>query len=141
MPPSSDPTARDFVPGPFSFPRLKHTYDSTIAPDVAIALYRILQEALTNIVKYAKAKNVHIDLVVASDNVTLLIDDDGIGIADNARHDRLSHGIAGMRQRVKGLHGEFSIGRRATGGTMIEVNIPLPGDANATTAAAPIVEA
>ncbi|KAJ6438516.1 mitochondrial 54S ribosomal protein YmL7/YmL5 [Purpureocillium lavendulum] len=39
MPPSSDPTARDFVPGPFSFPRLKHTYDSTIAPDLLALTY------------------------------------------------------------------------------------------------------
>ena len=60
------------------------------------------------------------------DNVTLLIEDDGIGIPDKAPNDRLSHGIAGMRQRVKALHGEFSIGRRPEGGTLIEVNIPLP---------------
>lgn len=39
MPPSSDPTARDFVPGPFSFPRLRHTYDSTIAPDLMTLTY------------------------------------------------------------------------------------------------------
>ncbi|KHN95812.1 Ribosomal protein L5 [Metarhizium album ARSEF 1941] len=39
-PPASDPTARDFVPGPFSFPRLKHTYDSTIAPDLLTMTYQ-----------------------------------------------------------------------------------------------------
>ncbi|KJZ74191.1 hypothetical protein HIM_06422 [Hirsutella minnesotensis 3608] len=39
MPPSSDPTARDFVPGPLNFPRLKHTYDSTIAPDLMTLSY------------------------------------------------------------------------------------------------------
>ncbi|KOS19361.1 54S ribosomal protein L7 [Escovopsis weberi] len=39
-PPSSDPTARDFVPGPFSFPRLKHTYDSAIAPDLLTLTYK-----------------------------------------------------------------------------------------------------
>lgn len=39
-PKSSDPTARDFVPGPFSFPRLKHTYDSTIAPDLLAMTYQ-----------------------------------------------------------------------------------------------------
>lgn len=38
-PPSSDPTARDFVPGPFNLPRLKHTYDSTIAPDLMTLTY------------------------------------------------------------------------------------------------------
>ncbi|KAI9149239.1 ribosomal L5 precursor mitochondrial [Paramyrothecium foliicola] len=40
MPASSDPTARDFVPGPFNFPRLKHTYDSTIAPDLMTLTYK-----------------------------------------------------------------------------------------------------
>ncbi|CAM1508313.1 Fc.00g051610.m01.CDS01 [Cosmosporella sp. VM-42] len=39
MPPPSDPTARDYVPGPFNFPRLKHTYDSTIAPDLMTLTY------------------------------------------------------------------------------------------------------
>ncbi|KFG78762.1 hypothetical protein MANI_005142 [Metarhizium anisopliae] len=39
-PPASDPTARDFVPGPFNFPRLKHTYDSTIAPDLLTMTYQ-----------------------------------------------------------------------------------------------------
>jgi large subunit ribosomal protein L5 len=40
MPKSSDPTARDFVPGPFNLPRLKHTYDSTIAPDMLTLAYK-----------------------------------------------------------------------------------------------------
>ncbi|KAG6010772.1 hypothetical protein E4U21_004160 [Claviceps maximensis] len=40
IPKSSDPTARDFVPGPFSFPRLRHTYDSTIAPDLMTMTYQ-----------------------------------------------------------------------------------------------------
>ena len=99
--------------------------DSVIAPQVSIALYRILQEALTNIVKYAKAKKVNVDLGVTSDDVTLLIEDDGVGIPEDAQNNLLSHGIAGMRQRVRALHGEFAIARRPEGGTMIEVNIPL----------------
>jgi signal transduction histidine kinase len=100
--------------------------DQSIPPQISIALYRILQEALTNIVKYARAKSVHVDLGLTPETVTLLIEDDGIGIADKAPDDRLSHGIVGMRQRAKALHGEFSIGRRPEGGTRIEVHIPLP---------------
>jgi signal transduction histidine kinase len=99
--------------------------DQAIPPPVSIALYRILQEALTNIVKYARARNVDVDLGLTSGAVTLLIEDDGIGIADSAPSDRLSHGIVGMRQRVKALYGTFAIGRRPEGGTLIEVNIPL----------------
>jgi signal transduction histidine kinase len=101
------------------------TDDSVIAPQVSIALYRILQEALTNIVKYAQAKNVSVDLGLTEDTVTLLIEDDGVGIPKDAQNNLLSHGIAGMRQRVRALHGEFAIARRPEGGTMIEVNIPI----------------
>jgi signal transduction histidine kinase len=99
--------------------------DVTLDPHVAIALYRIVQEALTNIVKYSRANNVHVELSASDDNVTMLIEDDGVGIPEGAQNNRLSHGIFGMRQRVKALHGEFSIGRRPEGGTLIEVNIPL----------------
>ncbi|KAH6892225.1 ribosomal protein L5 domain-containing protein [Thelonectria olida] len=45
VPPSSDPTARDFVPGPFNFPRLKHTYDTTIAPDLMTMTYTHVPQA------------------------------------------------------------------------------------------------
>jgi signal transduction histidine kinase len=99
--------------------------DSGIAPGVSIALYRILQEALTNIVKYARAKSVGVDLGLTEDTITLLIEDDGIGIPDGAQKNLLSHGISGMRQRVRALHGEFAIARRSEGGTIIEVNIPI----------------
>jgi signal transduction histidine kinase len=99
--------------------------DLELDPHVSIALYRILQEALTNVVKYARAKNIHVELNASDDNVSLVIEDDGVGIPDGAQKNRLSHGITGMRQRVRALHGEFSIGRRPEGGTLIEVNIPL----------------
>jgi signal transduction histidine kinase len=115
------------------------TDDSTIAPQVSIALYRILQEALTNIVKYAKARHVSVDLGLGSDTITLLIEDDGVGIADDAQNNLLSHGIAGMRQRVRALHGDFAIGRRQEGGTVIEINIPHGPQAEVQEEPAPVV--
>jgi signal transduction histidine kinase len=111
--------------------------DSTITPQISIALYRILQEALTNVVKYARARHVSIDLGLTADTVTLLIEDDGVGIADDAQANLLSHGIAGMRQRVRALHGEFNITRRAEGGTVVEVNIPLGQQPESTPRPAP----
>jgi signal transduction histidine kinase len=113
--------------------------DSEIPPQVSITLYRILQEALTNIVKYAKARNVNVDLGVTTDTVSLLIEDDGIGIPDDAHNNLLSHGIAGMRQRVRALHGEFSISRRTEGGTTIEVNIPVGNATREKREAAPLI--
>jgi signal transduction histidine kinase len=97
-----------------------------LTPTMAIALYRIVQEALTNVVKYAKAKKVEIELVHGEDSVSLVISDDGIGIPEGAQNNRLSHGISGMRQRVRALHGDFSIHGTPGRGTMIEVTLPLP---------------
>jgi signal transduction histidine kinase len=99
-----------------------------LPPAMAIALFRIVQEALTNVVRYAKAKKVEIDLVQAGDTLSLVISDDGIGIPEGAQNNRLSHGISGMRHRVRALRGEFSIHGTPGRGTMIEVTLPMPGD-------------
>ncbi len=96
-----------------------------LPPDVSIALFRIVQEALTNVVKYAKAKNVAVDLVRSAGGVSLTFRDDGVGLPDTALANRLSHGIAGMRQRVRALHGEFSIHGTPGKGTIIDVHLPL----------------
>lgn len=97
-----------------------------LAPEMSIALFRIVQEALTNMVKYAKAKKVEIELVQTADHVSLLLSDDGVGIPEGAQNNRLSHGISGMRHRVRALRGEFSIHGTPGRGTMIEVTLPLP---------------
>jgi signal transduction histidine kinase len=107
-----------------------------LPPAMAIALFRIVQEALTNVVRYAKAKKVEIDLVQAGDTLSLVISDDGIGIPEGAQNNRLSHGISGMRHRVRALRGEFSIHGTPGRGTMIEVTLPMPGDDAAPPAAA-----
>ncbi|HEY5365016.1 MAG TPA: CHASE3 domain-containing protein [Casimicrobiaceae bacterium] len=98
---------------------------SDVPPGVGIALFRILQEALTNVVKYAGAKTVSIDLLRDEEGVSLIISDDGIGLPDRASRDSLSHGITGMRQRVRALAGEFSIHGEPRRGTQIEVWVPL----------------
>jgi signal transduction histidine kinase len=111
-----------------------------LQPMMAIALFRIVQEALTNVVRYAKAKKVEIDLVHTPENVSLVISDDGIGIPEGAQNNRLSHGISGMRHRVRALRGDFSIHGTPGRGTMIEVTLPLPaGEAQATAPAEPSV--
>jgi len=97
-----------------------------LPPTMAIALFRIVQEALTNVVRYAKAKKVEIDLLVGTHDLSLVISDDGIGIPEGAQNNRLSHGISGMRHRVRALRGEFSIHGTPGRGTLIEVTLPLP---------------
>jgi signal transduction histidine kinase len=95
--------------------------------DRAIAIYRVVQEALTNIRKHANASRVAIQLTVA-DRVTWNwnIRDDGVGIGDNARGKTGSHGLLGMKYRADALGGRFSIGNAPEGGTLLVLHLPLP---------------
>jgi signal transduction histidine kinase len=116
--------------------------------DLSIALFRIVQESLTNIRKYAKASRVSVTLNRSQDGLMLRIIDDGIGIASNTIVKPMSHGLLGMRERALLLGGTLTIRRgRNDAGTCIEVAIPLrareaPGEERRATAdgepAAPI---
>jgi signal transduction histidine kinase len=99
--------------------------DLDLPPEVSIGLYRIVQEGLTNIVKYAKAKNVSVEMLRTENGISLVVEDDGIGLPAGAETNALSHGISGMRQRVRALGGEFRIHGQAGGGTIIETHVPL----------------
>ena len=94
--------------------------------DASIAIYRIVQEAMTNIAKYASARNVDVELLGDAEGVSLIVHDDGAGLPAGVESNRLSHGIIGMRQRVRALNGTFKISSRPGTGTTIEVFIPLP---------------
>ena len=110
--------------------------DIELPPEVSIALYRIVQEALTNVVKYAKARHVEVDLVQNAEEVSLVLQDDGVGLPPGADTNALSHGISGMRQRVRALGGEFTIRGKPRAGTTLEVNIPLASRRGAAAAPA-----
>jgi len=114
--------------------------DIELPPEVAIALYRIVQEALTNIVKYASARNVDVDLIADDEGVSLVVHDDGSGLPSGVESSRLSHGIAGMRQRVRALNGSFRIGSKPGSGTTIEVFMPVPKTSPEPIAAPAVVE-
>jgi signal transduction histidine kinase len=93
---------------------------------LAIALFRIVQESLTNIRKYAKASQVSVTLQCAEEVLTLRVIDDGVGIASNTIVKPMSHGLLGMRERALLLGGTLTIRRgRNDQGTCIEVHIPL----------------
>ncbi|QGZ38393.1 histidine kinase/DNA gyrase B/HSP90-like ATPase [Pseudoduganella flava] len=93
---------------------------------LSIALFRIVQESLTNIRKYAQASRVSVTLKRTHEGLVLRIIDDGIGIAANTLAKPMSHGILGMRERALLLGGSLTIRRgRNDKGTCIEVRIPL----------------
>jgi signal transduction histidine kinase len=94
--------------------------------DLTIALFRIVQESLTNIRKYAKASRVTVTLNRADQGLMLRIIDDGVGIAPDTIIKPMSHGLLGMRERALQLGGTMNIRRgRNDQGTCIEVAIPL----------------
>lgn len=94
-------------------------------PAWSIAFYRIVQEALTNVTKHAQATQVRIALTREPDGVRLRVADDGVGLADEALSKPKSHGIVGMRERMRDMGGQFAIRRPASGkGTVVEAFIP-----------------
>jgi signal transduction histidine kinase len=98
-----------------------------IDPEWPIALYRIAQECLTNITKHAQASEVRVVLSREAHGVRLRVVDDGIGIDHNALEKSLSHGLRGMRERVRQLGGLFVIRRVDECGTIAEAFLPFPG--------------
>lgn len=93
--------------------------------DRAIAIYRVAQEALTNIRKHAQASLVKVTISVADGQVRMDILDDGVGIPDAARGKLGSHGLLGMKYRADALGGRFSIGPAQPRGTLLEFALPL----------------
>ena len=96
----------------------------TISPAIAIAVFRIVQESLTNIAKHAKAKKVQIKL--SSDNGLLKIEiiDDGIGLQAGWDNKEGSFGFQGMRERAMSFNGEISVANGKKSGVILRLQIP-----------------
>jgi signal transduction histidine kinase len=92
----------------------------------AITLFRIVQEALTNVVKHAAATEVEVAFDRSDSEVVLTIHDDGVGASPAALVRPRSHGIAGMRHRIRALGGQLDISPGPGGrGTRVRVVVPL----------------
>jgi signal transduction histidine kinase len=113
---------------PADFPRL--------APEVETALFRIIQEALTNVFRHARAHKVWVTLAERKKEITVSVRDDGVGVLEHTAQFRPGNtgvGIASMRQRAKELGGEVRI-RNASPGTVVELVIPIPPSQSSTSA-------
>ena len=96
---------------------------------LATALYRILQESLTNIARHAGAATVRVTLRCMDNQVQLVVQDDGRGLSEQDRAKPTSFGLRGMRERAHYLGGQVLIDAVAEGGTRLKATIPLgPGD-------------
>jgi signal transduction histidine kinase len=98
---------------------------------VDVAGYRIVQEALTNVVRHADARSVRVALAYEDDGVALQIDDDGRGLArppggtNGSASNGGGHGLAGMRERAALLGGSVEAGPRPGGGFRVRARLPL----------------
>ena len=104
-----------------------------LTPAAQITVYRLVQEALTNISKYAAAQQVQIDLQPQAqggrDGASIVVQDDGVGFDSSARH-ASTHGLMGMRYRVEAEGGLMRVQSQRGQGTRIEAWLPAAGDAN-----------
>ena len=94
-----------------------------LPPEAELAVYRFVQEALTNIGKYAAAKQVEVTLKEVDGSATVEVVDDGVGFdpqASRAGH----HGLAGMQFRAESLGGTMSVSSAPGRGTRVHINFP-----------------
>jgi signal transduction histidine kinase len=97
-----------------------------LSGDAALALYRIVQESLTNILKYSQARHVRIALRRARGRVELVVEDDGRGFDPEAVGSG-RHGLAGMRHRMLAVRGRLQIASAPGAGTEIRASLPASG--------------
>ena len=101
-----------------------------LSKEAELALFRALQEALSNVARHAAARTVGVQLMVESAAVILQVRDDGRGLPGGVDHDfeRNGHmGLAGMRERIGALGGSIQLAGNPEGGVRLVVRVPLPG--------------
>ncbi len=98
-----------------------------LPPQVELVLYRVVQEALTNVAKHADASTVEVQLARNGDEVLATIDDNGVGfdVVEVMRSRERGLGLFGMQERLALVHGQLSIESNPGTGTHILARVPL----------------
>jgi signal transduction histidine kinase len=94
----------------------------TLSSAAATALFRVTQEALTNVARHARATAVHITLDPAGSDLVLTIQDDGVGLT--AESEGASLGLLGMKERVHLVGGELTLQSAPGAGTRVQARVP-----------------
>jgi len=98
----------------------------TVAPGLDVSAYRIVQEALTNVLRHAEASRTEVIIRYLPDALEVSVVDDGPGRVAGARDARPSgHGLVGMRERVALLRGEMEAGPGSEGGFTVRARLPI----------------
>ena len=96
-----------------------------LSEETSTCIFRVVQESLTNITKYAEAKNVLIAIRIGRHKISATIEDDGVGFEPVALQGKNSFGIMGIQERVKALDGYFNIKSIVSKGTVVKVILPV----------------
>ncbi|GGO35970.1 MULTISPECIES: sensor histidine kinase [Streptomyces] len=105
-----------------------------IAPGVELCAYRVVQEALTNVLKHARHASATVELHYHRDHIEVSVTDNGEGVIPDRVRSGGGHGLIGMRERAKLYGGTISIGPRSAGGFAVRLTLPTsaraapPGD-------------
>lgn len=102
--------------------------DLKLNDNCATALFRILQESLSNIERHAKASAVQVELRLHGDQLSMAVSDNGVGLRDGARPNMASFGLIGIEERVNILGGSFLLTSAQGVGTTVHVSVPLQPD-------------
>lgn len=107
-------------------PVIIETKESEIRLDeeLAICIFRVCQEALTNVARHSGAEKVLISIVIANEKITVKIEDNGKGFIVNEAQNKGSFGLIGMNERARSLNGHFEIESAVGKGTIITISLP-----------------
>jgi signal transduction histidine kinase len=92
------------------------------------AVYRMVQEALTNVARHAQAKNVTVSAQARGDRLLVSVRDDGRGIRPEDLEARESYGLLGIRERAQTLGGSAHIYASNARGTVVDIDVPIPNE-------------
>jgi two-component system, NarL family, sensor kinase len=92
--------------------------------NLAIVVYRLIQESVQNVLKHAHAKNMYVSLVLENNQLEVSVEDDGIGF-DKSDSSGPGIGLKSMQSRIEYLHGQFHLETSPNQGTCIQFNLPI----------------
>ena len=102
--------------------------DIVVSDQCATALFRILQESLSNISRHAKASHVRVELRMNGGWIAMSVADNGIGLRGHRRHHPGSFGLVGIEERMNLLNGVFRLLPTPGGGTTVDISVPANAD-------------
>ncbi len=105
-----------------------HGLQKSFSQDVCTAVYRIIQEALTNVARYAKVDEVNVQIFVNKDVICLLVEDHGCGFDLTHLSTKAAAGLSGMRERAQLLGGSLTIKTSPGMGTRLIAELPMTGN-------------